>query len=325
MIKVEGRNRRLVVNIAGNFFTRAINLASTLIIVPVSIAGLGTTKYGLLAVVLSATSFFYYADFGLGLALVNRLSISEKSEEWRNVNRVVSRIWSMLVLVALAIGVGGVFVVWGLWKFGPLIGLHVGDADVWWILVVCVAIGFPSSIAQRALFALQRNFDAGMWMSAGRVATVVGVVVAKFCHWEIGAYIFSLIGLPALVNWVSTAYVFLFLRKDLCPHIIFFKFAEIWPDMRLGLQFLILNFTIFAQTGVDNILVGWVKGANAVAGYDVMFRLFNYVPALCSIVVFPLWPALRNAISEGDSRWAMRVKKRSYQFAALWLLWLRSL
>lgn len=317
MIKIGSRGKRLFFNVVGNFFARAVNLGSTLIIVPVSIAGLGPAQYGMLAVVLSASTLFYYADFGLGSAIVNHLSVSEKNASWQGIDRVVSRIWSFLCVVTAVIGVGGAIFVGIAWKFHFDFGGVLGTPATQLVLIESIAIGIPSTLSQRAMFALQRNVEAATWGAGCRLASVFGVVAAQFCNAGIEYYVFSLVALPAIVNWIACAYFFLYSRRDLRPKIVRFKLHEISGDIRVGIQFLILNFALFVQTGIDNILIGFFHGSRAVSNYDVMFRLFNYVPALSTIAVFPLWPALRNALSDGDYNWFSKMRKNSYALIVL--------
>src|SRR5260370_14367822 len=85
------RTRILLWNMAAAFSGRAINLLSTLIAIPLAVASLGQEQYGALAVVISLTTFFAYADFGLGFAIVNDLAEAEGRGDHEDARRAVSQ------------------------------------------------------------------------------------------------------------------------------------------------------------------------------------------------------------------------------------------
>src|SRR5260370_36767760 len=68
------RTRILLWNMAAAFSGRAINLLSTLIAIPLAVASLGEEQYGAFAVVISPTTLFAHADFGLDFAMLSELA-----------------------------------------------------------------------------------------------------------------------------------------------------------------------------------------------------------------------------------------------------------
>ena len=86
------RTRTLAQNIAAAFSGRAINLASTVITVPLTIHALGPEQMRSIAIVLSLTTFFAYADFGLGLAIVNEVAAAEAKRDHNSVRRAIRRL-----------------------------------------------------------------------------------------------------------------------------------------------------------------------------------------------------------------------------------------
>jgi O-antigen/teichoic acid export membrane protein len=300
--------RRLLTNIASGFALRGVNLVSTLFIVPLALGGLGPARYGILAMVLSATVFFAYADLGLGLGVVNRIAADGgRSDESR---AAVTRAWYLLSVIAGVIAVcaavGGIL--------ASLIGTISSEAlRTWAIGIASVAVGLPTGLSQRVLFALQRNLEAGLWAASGRIASVFGVFLARKMKLDLDAYIFALLTLPVIVGWINTVFLFRCDRPDLSPSYHLFDFGKLWSDTRYGLQFTVLQVAVYAETGVDNILVGLFKGVPQVAHYDVISRLFAYLPALISVGALPLWPALRDALSRGERAWFDRTIRIAYR------------
>jgi O-antigen/teichoic acid export membrane protein len=83
-------------------------------------------------------------------------------------------------------------------------------------------------------------------------------------------------------------------------------------DLRLGLSFLLLQLVPFAEVGIDNALIATRYAPAIVSAYDVYYRLFAYIPAIMSLVLFPLWPAIAKALAEGDFVWVRKAKTKAY-------------
>lgn len=307
MLRRRSRSVRLVVNVAGNFAARAINLVAAFLTVPMAVHGLGTHDYAIFAVILSSATFVAYADFGMGLAMVNPITATEAKGDHQGSREIVSQTWSLLTLIAVGILVGGSIVVAGITSVTEHGWSVMGP---WFVFVACVAVALPTALTQRLLFALERNYEANLWMSAGRICALAGVFVAYHVHAGLGGYVFAMLGLPALLGWINTYWLFRRSRPDLAPYFV----PPLKTTSRLlpqGLRYTVLQIGPYAEIGFDVILIGSFLGAQATTSYDLLSRAFNYVPALATIGFMPLWPALSAALANGDHRWAASVKRLS--------------
>jgi len=306
------RSIRLVKNVVGGFLTRAVNLAGAAIVVPLAVGSLGTADYGYFAVVLSAATFFAVADFGLGLALVNPVAVADSEHETGKARALISQVWFFLLAVAGTILIAGVATIllvhatqWpGLLSKWP-------DAQTWLLLIVLVAAGLPSGLTQRVLFALDRNYEANLWQTAGRILVVAGSFLAYFCHLGRNGFILASLGLPALAGWISTVWLYLYSRPDLAPTVTQFSFRAVARNLPSGLRYLLLQVAQFAELGLDVILVASFLGAQQTASFDLVTRLFNYIPGLTAIGIVPLWPAIAGAVARGEHAWVNKIESLS--------------
>lgn len=301
--------RRLLLNIVGGFFARSVNLATSLVLVPLTVGGLGSEAYGIFAMALSATAVFAYSDLGLGLAVVNQIAGSTGG----GARAAITRTWFFLCGIACGLAALGLLLLLG----GGLPGLSFGATGrALTLALIVTAVGIPSALATRILFALNRNFEANLWIAAGKVAAVAAVGACRFLDAGLDLYLVALLGAPIAVNWLMTAVVFLRQRPDLRPSRAHLEIRALPADLRRGLAFTVLQLGIFAETGVDNLLVGAIRGHDAVYAYDLMARLFGYIAALVSIGAFPLWPALREMLAGGGTAKARRLYRLAVGAAA---------
>ena len=178
-------------------------------------------------------------------------------------------------------------------------------------MIVLVAAGLPGGLTQRVLFALDRNYEANLWQTAGRTMVVVGCLTAYFCRLGIHGFILASLGLPALVGWVSTAWLYLHSRPDLAPTVTQFSLRAVAENIPSGLRYLLLQMAQFAELGLDVVLVASFLGARQAASFDLVTRLFNYIPALTAIGIVPLWPAIAGAVARGEHAWVTKVESLS--------------
>ncbi|MCR5879508.1 lipopolysaccharide biosynthesis protein [Phenylobacterium sp. J367] len=281
---------RLLRNIASALATRGINLAASIVIVPLLLAELGPHGYGVLAIILSATIFFSYADLGLALAVVNVVSSPTESPE--NIRSTVNRVWWILCAISIATSLIGIAALITLSFWMPALRTHL---FAWIVAVASISASIPTGLVQRILFAQQRGLTSGLWNAAARIASAAAVWFAMPLNLPLEYFSFAVLGIPAVVGWLCVIYFFGVNSPALRPGFSIPHPRHWGSDLKAGLSFTVLQLGVYVETGLDNALIGAFYSATVVAHYDLLARLFNYIPALVSIGAFPLWPALRNA------------------------------
>ena len=87
------------------------------------------------------------------------------------------------------------------------------------------------------------------------------------------------------------------------PKIKYLDIKEMVNVIKLGIFFVILQMVPYIETGIDNIILNMKYSLKFVGHYDVYMKLLLYIPALISVLVSPLWPAVLKAKSENDFLW----------------------
>jgi O-antigen/teichoic acid export membrane protein len=304
------RFNKLLANIFGAAASRVVNLLVTMAIVPLTINALGAKDYAVLAMAISLSVFVTYADFGMGLAVVNLVARIESVSNIRKSLRAVSTVWYLLSLIGFC-GVVLCGVVYGVLNLtlAPL------GFDTWTpiLIGVCsVFIGLPTGLVQRILFAKQKNIEANIWLTIGRVLSLVCVYVAiKSGHTSLSVLIFCVLGSPVIVGWVSVIVCF-GVRREISPSWRYFSTKYIRVLLVNGFRFFVMQMVPYFEGGIDSIIVGSVVGLEYVAAMDVYTKIFSYIPALVSLGAFPLWPAIANAKNSGDIAWVKKICQKAF-------------
>lgn len=309
---LDDRLRRLFKNIFGSAAARFINLLIALALVPLTINSLTHTDYAFLSIAISLSALSAYADFGIGLSIVNTLARESNSCEPRRSQRAISVVWFTLLAISLtALIITGSITLWV---------NHVATPEslpryhAMLLGVACIFFGLPSGLIQRILFARHRTTEANIWATCGRLLSLAFVWAAVSLEkTNLPILVFGVIGVPVLVNWLSVLVVFT--RSEmrvLRPRIKQFDRRVLKPYLITGMSFLVIQLVPYIEVGMDTLLAGALISINIVPALDVYTRLFTYVPALASIALFPLWPAIAHAKAAGDIAWILKIRSWTY-------------
>ena len=303
------RTRVVLFNVIFAFFGRSVNLISTVILVPILVHALGYSRYGVLAIVISLNNFLAYSDFGLGQTIVNELSSSGLRDKPELARAIISQVWFFLLTIAFVVIITGLICVPLGMPSGLLPTLPMDDATITWeILIIASAFGIPFALAQRVFFSLQLGVHAQVWNTISRVSVVAGSALAAAFAPRITIFVLVVAGIPTIIAGLSCFHVFFSVCPELRPSIRCVSSIGLRKRISIGLQFMILQLSNLAEVGLDPFLIGFFYKTEVVANYDIVTRMFNYVPALISIGIVPLWPALKAADTDGDARWTKQIK-----------------
>lgn len=298
----------LIQNIIVSFIGRALNLFSTVLLIPIVVRSLGEEHYGIFAVILSINTFLAYSDFGLAQTIINDVAIVSDVADIHRARVALSQVWYFLLAIAAAIIIIGCGFVQAS-SHKTIFPMLPESASVIIIIASSTACGIPFGIAQRVFFALQLGVYAQLWGIAARISAFVAALMAAQWSPNISGFALAILGTPTLIAGCSCVHLFYFVRPSLRPCISSFELTGFRRRITAGVGFMILQIGNIAEITMDPILLGIFYGPLIVANYDITARLFNYVPALVSIGILPLWPALRAAQVRQDTVWIVHARR----------------
>jgi O-antigen/teichoic acid export membrane protein len=311
------RMRVLIKNVFGSAAARFVNLFITLAMVPLTINALSPTDYAYFAMAISLSMLAAYADLGMGLAVVNVIAQRSARPNSAKAQRALSVVWFSLLGIA-AFGLVLVLLLAG-WINFQMTSPSTHQYNAMLLAAACVFAGLPTGLVQRVLFAEQQNVLANAWSTGARVVSLVvawTLVTAGFVN--LYFLVFAVVGIPTLIAWVSVGVVFFQKSgRTLRPDFNFFFIRLLRPYLLLGFSFLVLQSAPYLETGIDDLLIGTFIDISFIPAYDTYSKLFNYAPALISIALFPLWPAIANAKVTGDFNWILRIQRNGYMIVSI--------
>jgi O-antigen/teichoic acid export membrane protein len=301
------RYRRVGASALAYLAARVVTSTSTLVAIPVAARYLGSEKFGLLMLVTSFIALLAFADFGLGSGLVNAIAEADARDDHDLAASAVSTAFFLLAGIAI---VGIVVLPFFVTELNWAALLRTGDSHDAPIAVAVVGAAFfltlPFSLVDRIQLGYQESFLNGLWLAAGSLLSVAGVLVFSSLKMGLPWLVGSVVGGPLVAHLFNAAILVTRRRPWLIPRLKLVRRATMRHLVRLGALFFVLQLVWTIAFASDNLVVARVLDAHAVGEYSVAYRLFTALPVLLMVFLNPLWPAYREALTRGDTVWAER-------------------
>jgi O-antigen/teichoic acid export membrane protein len=299
---------------------RGVSLLTTAISVPLTLGYLGAERFGVWMTLSAFIAIIGFSDLGLGNSLLNSVAHAAGRDDRDGIRAYVTNGMLMLLAIAallgLAFAVGFEYVPWAeiVNVRSEVASDEVGPAAA--ALILCFLIGLPASALGQVRLGLQQGYVNAVFVGGGNILGLIAVIVATRME----------LGLPWLVLGMAGGPVVAMMLNGLMLLTSLPWLRPRWDDvnlgrsrslLRVGLLFLMLQMAVAVAFTSDSIILASLVGPAAVAEYAVVVRIFMIPSLLVSFALAPLWPAYREALSRGDSRWVRRTFGRSVRFAAV--------
>jgi O-antigen/teichoic acid export membrane protein len=311
---IERYRRALLTTLAAGV-AKGTTVLTMLISVPLALKYLGMERYGLWMTISSVVLMLGFADFGMGLGLMNAISEAHGRDDKQAAATDVSSGFFMLSAIT-----AGILIIFALtysyipWpaifnvKTEPAL-TEAGPAMA--AFSVCFLLNIPLGVIQRVQTGYQDGFINSLWESFGKVLGFICLLVVIYLKGSLVWLVIAVAGAPALASILNGYMLFWVWRPWLQPSWKEATFQSAVKLLRIGLLFFILQICNALVMQSDNIILAQILGPEAVTQYSIPMRLFLIPNMVISIIFATLWPAYGEAIARGDIVWVKKTFKRS--------------
>lgn len=299
------RTRNTIRQIRGAFAFRALGALASFAAVPLMLRYLGAERYGIWSTVMSVAAWVTLSDMGIGYGLRCKLTEALARHDEAGARAYVSSAYGALGVLALA----------ALALFLPASGqvdwrrlFNTTHADAAALrsfarlTAFFVLAGMWSGLVNQVLNALQRSSAVAFGQMAFNALSLASVFVLAHAAPRSLPLMTAVYGMALLACHLGLSAWCYRQRPALAPR------ARIDPVrlgalVRLGLQFFVLELGYLMTVSTDRILITQLFGPQAVAPYDVVFKLFGAVTLVHTLTTTPLWSSYGDAYHRGDHAW----------------------
>lgn len=285
---------RLVRNTLFNLVGQVGPLAAAVVAIPFLATGLGTARFGLLALAWVLIGYFSIFDFGLGRALTQ---LASERLGQRRAREIPGLAWTALLLMG-GLGVLGSVVLLLLtpWLVESVLRVPASLEREGVEAFRLLAVALPWVITTTALRGLLEAYQKFGVVNAIRLPlglfTFFGPLAVLFFSNSLVAVVTVLV-MGRIVGWM----LYLMACLRLVPAMkrrVFIRPPEVRPLLRFGGWMTVSNLVSPLMTHLDRFLIGAVLSVNAVTYYAIPYEVATkllLVPVALTGVTFPLFAA----------------------------------
>lgn len=312
-------NNRLK-NVQKNFFLsifiKVLSIASTLLLVPLTLNYLDPVKYGVWLTISSIVGWLGVFDIGLGNGLRNKLGESFARGDMESAKIYVSTTYfllSMIVLLMLFV----FFIIFPFCNWSDLINspenLH-RDVNLLVIAVfVTFALRFVFIYITTILYADQKAAKSNVLGLATNIASLAIVfVVGKIAG---SSLLFMGMGLSIatlIVPLAATLWYFGRNYRAVSPSIRHVKLKYAKDVVGVGFVFFLIQVAGIVLLLSNNLIISKFLGPSYVTIFNIPYRYFSVILGIFALIVDPVWAAYTEAITKNEIKWVRDTQKKLY-------------
>lgn len=289
-------SKNTVANLAGAF----VPLAATIFTVPIYLQTIGNERYGVLAIIWTILTYFYFFDAGLGKATAQRIATLGRDKE-REAREIL---WTAMTMTCVIGAIGGIV----LWFFADVLLTQFIKMDesyraealsaIPWLILAMPLVVVGSTMGG-ALQARERFVEINLAkVIAAVVNLVLPLVVALYGKVEIQYLVAAALVGNFLLFVMFYAYCVKHVPLTGMPRI---YRAHVVPLFRYGGGISLISIIAPILVTFDRILIGALMGAKAVPFYAVPYSLASRMLVFSGSLSNAIFPRLA-AQGESDAR-----------------------
>ncbi len=311
------RNVSLRKNILFSAVLKVIGLATSLMIVPVTLNYLNNEVYGIWLTMSSVLYWFAYFDIGLGNGMRNYLTEAISTKNYVEAKSIVSTTFFLLSVVAIVLGVVVAVALYAvdldkLFNTTLVSGQYL--RDTMFVASVFTLMMFVVKNVGMIFVAMQKYAMNDLLLVSGNVlALFVIYALTRFTEGNLFYVVLAFTMVPVLVYLLASVPVFI-------------KYANIRPSLKAidyglakqvigkGLGFFLIQITsCIVIFGSSNLFIARFCGPSDVTVYNIAYKYFNLLAIAYTIVISPLWNAYTDAYVKGDLAWVGRTFNKTFK------------
>lgn len=308
------RTSLAIQNILASFMIKGWSGIVQLLLVPLTIACLGTYVNGLWMTIAAILMWIDNMDIGLANGLRNKLAEAKASGDEALARSYVSTTFVMLIVIMALVILCMVLLTFctdicSLLNIDPTKSPDTETVIVMAFIVTCITFVFK--ITGNVYLALQLPAVNNLIMVVGQTCTLLAVWVLHMC--EISSLIYVALAYtlsPLLVNVIAFAYTFMCRYPELCPSIKAFSTQHLSSLFSLGIRFFVIQIAGIVLFMSGNIVISRLFTPEAVTPYQVAYRYYSLALIVFTLIITPFWSATTDAYNRGDYEWIMKARSR---------------
>lgn len=322
--KGQDRSVKAKKNIIASFFIKGVSIAISLLLVPLTINYINSSRYGIWITITSIVGWFSFFDIGLTQGLRNKFAEAKAKGEDTLAQIYVSTTYAIL---------GGIFfLVWLIF----LVTNHFLN----WTHILNVPEKMYSEVSTLAIIVFS-YFCIDFVLRIISTLVIADQQPAKSSLIDVLGQILSLLFILILIKTTEGSLIKLAIAFCLSPILIliganYFFFKSTFKKYRprfskikliyakdlfnLGIIFFIIQIAAIIQYQTANVIIAQNFNTANVTSYNIVYKYFGVLNMIFIIFLTPFWTASTDAFYRNDITWIKNAIKKYNQLSILMFL-----
>lgn len=301
------RTRLLLTNVIASLGIKCANIIISIIMIPLTIGYISSELYGIWITLYSIIQWTSFFDIGFGNGLKNKLAESLAKGDYAKGRSYVSTTYFFMIFVFGLLSIIGYLICplinWAsIFKISSVYNLLL--INVVRIVIVCFSLQMIFKVLSNVIYAYQRNAWASFLDVCAQLISLISIytmTVTVSPSLENIAFVFSVS--PFIVYLLGSIYLYNTKFKLIAPSFKFVNRIYARDIFSLGGKFFIIQFAFIIIYQTVNVLISRIAGPIYVTQYNIAYQYLSISAMIFSIFLAPLWPAITDAYTKGDSEW----------------------
>lgn len=313
-LKSSSRTKESLNNIVLSFIAKGISIVCSLMIVPMTINYVNTTKYGIWLTLSSIIGWIGFFDLGLGNGFRNRFAEAKASGNIQLAKQYVATtyytIGVMMTGLFLVLFIGNFFIDWS-----KMLNVNTEYKEelsrVFVVLILFFCFNMVVRLFSTLLTADQKQGLASLIGAIGQVLSLCAIyILTKVSSGSLLNLALFYSSIPTLFLFIVSFLVFHFTPyKQYIPSYKNVEYSLIKNIINLGIKFFIIYLSMIVVFQIINIVISREMGPEAVTEYNIAYKYFYVLHNTVMIIVVPFWSAFTDAYVKKEQGWMIKAKR----------------
>jgi O-antigen/teichoic acid export membrane protein len=318
------RSIRAKKNIIASLVIRGCSIAISLVLVPLTINYVNTSRYGIWLTVSSIVGWLSFFDIGLTQGLRNKFAEAKARGDDATAQIYVSTTYAILGIIFTAIWIFFIiannFLNWsGILKVDGSMNAEVSVLVL--IVFTYFCLSFVLKIITTILLADQQPAKSSLIDLSGQIISLIFIFfLVKTAEGSLIKLGVALCLSPLLVLIGANLYLFRGVYRKYKPSFSKIRFVYAKDLFNLGLMFFLIQLAGIIQFQSANIIIARNFGTADVTSYNIVYKYFGILNMVFTIFITPFWSASTEAYQKNDIQWIKNGIKRYNQLNILMVI-----
>lgn len=318
------RTKIVLINILQSSIVKILNVALSVLTVPITLAYLNKSIYGLWLTIYSVMTWLMFFDGGLGSGLKIKFAQAKAENNYIKIKYLVSTSYFILSLSSFIILILFFFINPFIdWYKLFNINYNQTNGLNFFILITfsLFVLQFIFRLIDSILIADQRSGESDVLNLISSLLSVILFLIFKNKFQEKLLFVGIIFcGIPVIVNIIATILFFFKRYVNVSPSFKFIKISYYKELMHYGSKFFVIQICNLISISSLNLIISKILNTESVVNYNISYKYYGFALLIFGIITNSLTSSFNDAYHRNDIEWIKNIVNKIKTISVYFIL-----